>query len=249
MKTKPSAQSLAFTRLELAALLVCLGLTALVALPLAARPSTRADRVACVNNLRQIGQALALWGSEHNDFYSWEAPYNPSDPTSFGTMGSLYHEQFWFQCYCLSNELPSPAVLACPGDQRLGKKTARTWDMNPEGGFLNGAYKNNAISYLLNVHPDASQPAFVFALDRNVGSLSRGGCSWGFQTVAQATISGGTTGLSWTNDVHGAGAGNLLYLDGQVQQTGDAGLRAAFITSITSILGGSSGVGHLLFPF
>jgi len=52
---------------------------------------TEAERTQCVNNLKQIGLAIKVWSSEHDDKY----------PTSL---------------MVISNELSTPKILICPGD-------------------------------------------------------------------------------------------------------------------------------------
>jgi hypothetical protein len=51
----------------------------------------RADSIRCVNNLKQIGLAVKLWALDHQDVF----------PTNF---------------LCMSNELNTPKILACPSD-------------------------------------------------------------------------------------------------------------------------------------
>jgi hypothetical protein len=51
----------------------------------------RSDSIRCVNNLKQIGLAVKIWALDHQDVY----------PTNF---------------LCMSNELNTPKILACPGD-------------------------------------------------------------------------------------------------------------------------------------
>lgn len=205
MKMTSPYNAPAFTRLELAALLGALALLALVTLPMTAGPATRADRIACVNNLRQIGQAFNIWASEHQDSFPWRTTYIAGDPNS-GTQGHTLHESLWFQYSRLSNELTTPKVLSCPADQRIGKKTATSWDMNPQGGLLNGACQNNAVSYLLSVHAEPNLPRSILAMDRNLRFPSRTQCAYGFASVAFIQFSHGPflPGLvMWTNDVHG----------------------------------------------
>jgi hypothetical protein len=51
----------------------------------------RAERIQCVNNLKQIGLAVRMWALDNHDVY----------PTNF---------------LCMSNELSTPKILACPTD-------------------------------------------------------------------------------------------------------------------------------------
>jgi hypothetical protein len=65
-----------------------------------AEGKARADRIACINNIKQIGLAARLWANDHND----------TMPSDFLTM---------------SNELNTPKILTCPGDTARNK--ANNW--------------------------------------------------------------------------------------------------------------------------
>ena len=61
-----SASDKAFTRLELVVVLAVLCLLAAVTWPALAVTAARSERATCVNNLRQIGRAYQIWGSDHD---------------------------------------------------------------------------------------------------------------------------------------------------------------------------------------
>lgn len=60
----------------------------------------KAQRIACVNNLKQLGLAVRVWATDHNDTF-------PPDVVS------------------LSNEIVSTKVLVCPADE--GRQPAPDW--------------------------------------------------------------------------------------------------------------------------
>ncbi len=69
-------------------------------LPALAKAKDKAQRINCVNNLKQVGLAARMWSNEHNGKF----------PPDFNSM---------------SNELATPKVLVCPAD---GSRTkAMTW--------------------------------------------------------------------------------------------------------------------------
>lgn len=67
----------AFTRLELAALLSALALLGSLALPAVTLPRESGHRVACANNLRQLGRALLMYAGENRDVFPERATANP----------------------------------------------------------------------------------------------------------------------------------------------------------------------------
>lgn len=77
----------------------------------------RAQRISCINNLKQIGLAIRIWAGDNQDQY----PFNLSTNAG-GTMelclldkeGFDLHAAAHFQV--MSNELNTPKILVCPKD-------------------------------------------------------------------------------------------------------------------------------------
>jgi hypothetical protein len=69
-------------------------------LPALAKAKARAQQIACVNNMKQLGLAAKMWATDNKDMY----------PQNFLTM---------------SNELNNPRVLICPAD--AAHPAAATW--------------------------------------------------------------------------------------------------------------------------
>ena len=77
------------------------------------------EKIACVNNLKEIGLAFKIWEGDNNDRY----PYNVSsnyggsmeycDRTQEGWDKNSFHH---FQV--MSNELTTPKILICPSDTK-----------------------------------------------------------------------------------------------------------------------------------
>ena len=65
-----------------------------------AEAKARADRIACINNIKQIGLAARLWANDNKETF----------PNDFLSM---------------SNELNTPKILTCPGD--TARKKASSW--------------------------------------------------------------------------------------------------------------------------
>src|SRR5712692_3742062 len=113
-KKDSSASECAFTRLELAVVLAVLGVLAGIALPGLAVSRVRSEQVNCASNLRQVGHAAHLWANDHGDRTPWVTPESEG-----GTRGSTstLKQNAWFQIGWMSNELATPKILICPGDQ------------------------------------------------------------------------------------------------------------------------------------
>jgi hypothetical protein len=80
---------------------VLLGCLVLAVLPALAKAKKKAQRIRCVNNLKDISRAAIIWGGDHGGGY-------PSDFTSF------------------QKELGTPVILWCPSD--TARKAAMDWN-------------------------------------------------------------------------------------------------------------------------
>lgn len=235
----------AFTRLELLSVLSALFLLALVAIPVVANTKPRADRVTCVNNLRLVGRACDMWANDHSDRTPWWI-----DPLEGGTYRHQFQNNAWFNYAAMSNELATPMILACPSDDKV--RVASDFSAHPNGGFLNGAYRNNAVSYFIGLHASCfsvpvasfSTASTALAGDRNLRVDQVGvSCSSGVTVAVQINLRAPSM-AAWTNAIHGL-TGNILVSDGQVEQTSNKRLLATLASPMDQ--DGPQGV-HLLMP-
>jgi hypothetical protein len=216
----PLPRADAFTRVEFAALLAVLALVAAVILPALAGPRQRSERVSCANNLRQIGTAFQLWGNDHDDQAPQEVPVAEG-----GTRLHPLAANVWLHLSWLSNELNSAASPFCPTDSG---RPARDFTGDPAGGYLHPNFANRATSYFLTHRffsfPDL--PSVMLAGDRNVGWDTSGGCSR-FNSALSVSTPPRSGAFAWSTNLHRS-SGNVLRLDGRVEQFSNLELRAAF---------------------
>ena len=209
--------AVAFTKVELLIVSATLVLLSLLSFPLGARQqttSTRSEQLVCMANLRHIGRAYQLWASDHDD----QNPYL-LDPNQGGIRGVAVANNIWYQFAWLSNELATPKVLVCPSDTNI-LRIARDFSFSADGGFLNPAYRNNAVSYFLSLHAFRDNPHAILAGDRNLQASSTGGaCSYsGLSSVSTLQGFGIASTALWSNALHGL-QGNVLFNDRDVQTT------------------------------
>ena len=102
----------AFTRLELMALLAVGALLFLLVVPLLAQGPQRSQAAVCLNNLRQLGRAIATWNADHGAADPWRV-----DQADGGTRNhpSGLQNNIWFQFSWLTNELRTPRMLGGRG--------------------------------------------------------------------------------------------------------------------------------------
>jgi competence protein ComGC len=225
-----SSQERGLTRVEVLAVLAALVLLACVALPALANTRQRSDRLACVSNLRRIGQAFHAWAADHGDRMMWVVPSTEegttwppgSPPPPWGGLQNLAY----FQYSWISNQLVSPKYLVCPAD--ASKRVARNWgSTDPNGGFRHNNQQNNSVSYSLGLHAWPERPEGFMAGDRNFGyDAVVTTCSTGITPTRE--IQPATTVAAWLPTIHGTN-GNLLLYDGRVEQVDTSGLRKVFL--------------------
>jgi hypothetical protein len=224
----------AFTRTELLALLTALFFFAVVLVPSFANTDSRSEQIRCLSNLRQIGIAFQAWGTEHNDYRPWFVPVNQG-----GTSGHRLQNNAFIHYTPLSNYL-SPGLLVDPAEPAGAKRVAENWSMG-QGGFLNPAFCDNALSYMFSAHTTVAETQNILVGDRHLAFDGSSGCSYVGAQVQN--LAGRERFRGWTNGAHGV-AGNLLINDGHVEFASQGRLRQL----VTYPLDDTSFFDHIVTP-
>lgn len=205
----------AFTRVELCACLAAGALLLALALPALANTQSRGHVAQCLNNLRLMGRAVQMWASDYNQTLPpWRVPTGDG-----GTMYSPKPGNAWFEYWAMSNQLATPRILACPADG--GVKVARDFME-----LFSAAFRNNGVSYFINLHTAVERPESALFGDRNLSLSGPAPCS----LSGIVNSSGLTPTTGWTNAVHGL-SGNIVMMDGRVSQASTPELQTALLYS------------------
>lgn len=186
------------TLIELLVVMVVVGFLSLFMLSLRSPRMSRAPRIQCVNNLKQIGLAYRIWEGDHGDRYPMAVP-----GTNGGSMDFLTGPNAFRTFQVMSNELSTPRILICPSDSR---DAATNWN----------DFGNSNISFFVGIDANETNASRILSGDRNItnGTAIRNG----LLALTTSQLAG------WTSEVHNK-LGNILLADGSVQQVSIPGLQ------------------------
>jgi prepilin-type N-terminal cleavage/methylation domain-containing protein len=251
----------AFTLIELLVVIAIIAILAAMLLPALAAAKKKAQKINCVNNLKQIGLAFRLWSGDNGDRYpmsqlfasggaSQFVGHNGVAPTGANNPGMAF--------MVMSNELSTPKIVFCPSDSITGHSSAATnfsyMDLlgtaAPGVGAMPGASGITKISYFVNGDATENDPQLILTGDLNIGTsgatTASAAANWAFGNSAAATRAiptqqalnstawAGTPYWSWTQENHSK-SGNLGLADGSVQSVTISGLHTALQNSTNTV--------------
>ena len=117
LKPAPGMPGWAVALLVCALLLVPAILAAML-LPALARAKSKAQRIACTNNMKQMGLAFRIWAIDNDGNLPFNVSTNKGGTLELRLPGSDgFDRNAAFHFRVMSNELSTPKILVCPADR------------------------------------------------------------------------------------------------------------------------------------
>ena len=234
-----------FTLIELLVVIAIIGILASMLLPALAKAKTRANRIKCVSNIKQVGSAFKAYANDNDNRYPWlqevkDQQAQAGQPGVAGAEGWVYETNLLLAQDAIKSSLGSAKILISPLDPDgqgvndgidLTNVTLATEGVSNGGhsyGVVNGAGGAGKAS-------DEARPGTILTVTRNISGPANGEDSLSNQDTNPGSATAGTYAVWKGADKNpvdartmaslNANAGQLGAADGSASQSNDADLQ------------------------
>ena len=248
----------AFTLIELLVVIAIIAILAAMLLPALAAAKKKAQKISCVNNLKQVGLAFRIWEGDNNDRYPMAVAFSAggaSDYLGHASSATGYNAPIpnnpGMAFMVMSNELSTPKVIFCPSDNihTVGSGYGTNFTFQemltiPAPVGVNKALAGglSKISYFIDGDATETDPQMVMSGDSNIGNIGTANNAPSSQRFANGAVpppeqlvAAQVVLWSWTTSDFHQKSGNLQMADGSVQQASITGLHQYLQNSTNTV--------------